>query len=366
MITKFKFFLRNKNILINVKSNLRVTINFRAISTIKNHQWNLSSLSPKISEKEPVNSLSVCHKINTQAAEFLTLENINNTKYFEFEKDHNEFNNQRPIEERYDPKDFILYPNFISDGSEQDLFLRFLLYQLDLKLKPKRNKNRVVLKRNDSSDSDDKKIDVLKNSDEEFKSKKEIFLEEIFYKFEEGHFDRVITNYREIQIDEEQLRNPRVLNKNFNDESKVIENILDRLNEKFYEALLFSKILNRSREKDGEEGKAVNETIRKMEEPLKHILHLSSSGKIKSHLDNIDSSGSIIIGLSLGNKRVMRLSYPGDYNDSNDYRSNPGGREVSKNDIKVLLPPGSLYVQRDSVRYKLEHSIESSDIFNGS
>ena len=61
-----------------------------------------------------------------------------------------------------------------------------------------------------------------------------------------------------------------------------------------------------------------------------HILHLGTSGEILPHLDNVDASGSWILGVSLGATRVLRLENRDDSNDA----------------FEVLLPSGSLYIQR--------------------
>lgn len=142
------------------------------------------------------------------------------------------------------------------------------------------------------------------------------FREEEEYSFESGHFDEVISGYREMQLT--QL-------KSFEDKQKarLFADTLQRL-----ERLLPSSTLP----------------------PLIHVLHLSAEGKIDAHIDNIEASGPTIVGLSLGSARVMRLGH----------QSCP-----IHSHLKVLLPPGSVYIQRDSVRYNLQHSIQSHDSFKG-
>lgn len=61
-----------------------------------------------------------------------------------------------------------------------------------------------------------------------------------------------------------------------------------------------------------------------------HILHLSTEGQIFPHVDNIDSSGRWILGVSLGSSRILRLE------KSDDERKR----------FDVLLPSGSVYIQR--------------------
>jgi alkylated DNA repair protein alkB family protein 7 len=60
-----------------------------------------------------------------------------------------------------------------------------------------------------------------------------------------------------------------------------------------------------------------------------HLLHLASDGEIFPHVDNLEASGSWILGVSLGSMRVLRM-HPPDGRDS----------------VNVELPPGSLYIQK--------------------
>jgi alkylated DNA repair protein alkB family protein 7 len=60
-----------------------------------------------------------------------------------------------------------------------------------------------------------------------------------------------------------------------------------------------------------------------------HLLHLSPKGAILPHVDNLEASGSVILGLSLGAERTMRLKK----------KDADGGWEVR-------LPSGSVYLQR--------------------
>lgn len=60
-----------------------------------------------------------------------------------------------------------------------------------------------------------------------------------------------------------------------------------------------------------------------------HLLHLAPHGAILPHVDNLEASGSIIIGTSLGAERVLRLT---------DKEGESGW--------DVRLPSGSLYLQR--------------------
>jgi alkylated DNA repair protein alkB family protein 7 len=88
-----------------------------------------------------------------------------------------------------------------------------------------------------------------------------------------------------------------------------------------------------------------------------HLLHLATRGYILPHIDNIDASGNWILGVSLGDERLLRLDPLGDAPS-----------------FQLSLPSGSVYIQRyvfnDSrhlytqkyhisgdVRYTCKHSI---------
>ena len=61
-----------------------------------------------------------------------------------------------------------------------------------------------------------------------------------------------------------------------------------------------------------------------------HLLHLASYGDILPHVDNISASGTWIIGVSLGDERVLKMT------------------EVvgEEKEFYVALPSGSVYLQR--------------------
>ncbi|KAF8604513.1 hypothetical protein BDV93DRAFT_507461 [Ceratobasidium sp. AG-I] len=83
-----------------------------------------------------------------------------------------------------------------------------------------------------------------------------------------------------------------------------------------------------------------------------HVLHLASSGLILPHVDNVEASGSVIAGVSLGDTRVLRMS-----------RDLEEGGDAT---FDVLLESGSVYVQRDDVRYSWKHEIPNTAQFQGS
>ncbi|KAI0050903.1 hypothetical protein FA95DRAFT_1580977 [Auriscalpium vulgare] len=130
------------------------------------------------------------------------------------------------------------------------------------------------------------------------------FLPDELYQFEEGHFDGVIKRYREMHVSSWDEA-----------ESPTLSAALERLRSMF---------------------------------PTKHdtqthLLHLASDGEILPHVDNVGASGSWILGVSLGAARVLRLEFMAE-----DTPAKP---------FEILLPSGSVYIQRDDVRYRYKHSI---------
>ncbi|KNZ44581.1 hypothetical protein VP01_8g1 [Puccinia sorghi] len=198
----------------------------------------------------------------------------------------------------YEPTDFLLYSRFLTD-QEQDMILEHSLSRLDKMERPRARPPAQAGARKPPNQMGSK-----------FRAEEE-------YSFEPGHFDQVISGYREMQVS--QFLSPP--SRTTADLTHALELILARL-----QALLPTST----------------------RPPLLHLLHLASHGKIDPHVDNPEASGSTILGLSLGSTRVMRLGH----------HSAP-----THFHLKVLLPPGSVYLQRDSVRYNLQHSIPSDDSF---
>ncbi|KAG0256674.1 Alpha-ketoglutarate-dependent dioxygenase alkB 7, mitochondrial [Mortierella polycephala] len=73
-----------------------------------------------------------------------------------------------------------------------------------------------------------------------------------------------------------------------------------------------------------------------------HVLELEAGkGGIKPHVDHLDASGEVVAGLCLGSSAVMELIHERD----------------PQKQFRVLLPKRCFYFQRDSVRYNYKHGI---------
>jgi alkylated DNA repair protein alkB family protein 7 len=108
--------------------------------------------------------------------------------------------------------------------------------------------------------------------------------------YDQGHYDGVIKNYREMHVSAWPEDRPRL-----------------------------SELLNRLRRFHPEE-------------PIQyHVLHLASDGEIYPHVDHLEAFGSWIVGVSLGSDRILRLE-----------KENSDRKLVHD----VILPSGSVYVQK--------------------
>ncbi|KZS99126.1 hypothetical protein SISNIDRAFT_480701 [Sistotremastrum niveocremeum HHB9708] len=135
-----------------------------------------------------------------------------------------------------------------------------------------------------------------------------------FYRFENGHYDGVIRHYREMHV----TAWPLVTD--IESQDITLDGILRKL-------LNFFPV-----------------------DPVQtHILHLASEGEILPHVDNTSASGTYILGVSLGATRMMRVESVDSGHGSFD----------------VLLPSGSVYVQKDLVRYGYRHAILKNGTFKG-
>ncbi|KIK97183.1 hypothetical protein PAXRUDRAFT_825192 [Paxillus rubicundulus Ve08.2h10] len=185
------------------------------------------------------------------------------------------------------PEGFTLFSEFF-DTREQRLLLTTALSQLDaLEGKRVRKLQKEYRAKNP----------ILKGSPLEG-----LFLPEQYYTFQEGHYDNVIRDYREMHISSWP-------------ESQVpgLTSILDRLR-----ALYPSPDIQT------------------------HLLHLSSSGEILPHIDNVCASGVWIMGVSLGATRMLRMA-----------STNITAPKI----FDTMLPSGSVYLQRDDLRYNWRHAV---------
>ncbi|KAN0123827.1 hypothetical protein V8E52_002317 [Russula decolorans] len=191
-------------------------------------------------------------------------------------------------------EDFLWYPGFF-DQVEQHALLSAALRKLDaVEPRASRKRRRDFLVA--SRPDQPKDIGDMKNA----------FLPDDLYHFEEGHYDGVIRRFREMRVstwDEEK--------------DPVVKSALGRLETLYPDA---------------------NNT-------QTHILHLSANGEIHPHVDNVGASGSWILGVSLGSERMLRMEPVEDVDG------------ILNRTFDVSLSSGSVYIQKNTVRYNYKHSI---------
>ncbi|KAL1944618.1 hypothetical protein VTO73DRAFT_3048 [Trametes versicolor] len=184
------------------------------------------------------------------------------------------------------PRDFAFYADFFT-VQEQSTLLRAALRKLDSMEGSRFRRRRREFLRTPPITTTQDPVQAL-------------FLPDELYDFQEGHFDGVIKYYREMHVT------------SWPEDMPELPPLLERLR-----------------------------AVHPNEDTQTHILHLASSGEIMPHVDNLEASGSWILGVSLGDERILRLENP----------SSPEER------YELPLPSGSVYLQRDSIRYNYQHSI---------
>ncbi|BEI87134.1 hypothetical protein CcaverHIS002_0704800 [Cutaneotrichosporon cavernicola] len=192
--------------------------------------------------------------------------------------------------------EFAIYPDFFSPAESRAL-LGLALWKLDRADSKRRRRRRGP---------EEKKEEGRGNGAP---------LQDMFvgpYGFEEGHFDSVIHNYRESLVT---TLPPSA--------DADLVRVLSRLY-----ALVPGITLPQSPSPSDlpPEGSST------------HALHLSPEGAILAHVDNLEASGQTIVGASLGATRILRLDKGGEGWD-------------------VLLPSGSVYIQKGAVRYEYTHAV---------
>ncbi|KAG0330629.1 Alpha-ketoglutarate-dependent dioxygenase alkB 7, mitochondrial [Podila horticola] len=135
-------------------------------------------------------------------------------------------------------------------------------------------------------------------------------------RYEDGHFDGVITRYRECSASDWGAPPPASEQGAEQKERQTPSEVLQAIKLQYFP----------------QDWKWV----------APHILELEAGkGGIKPHVDHLEASGQVVAGLCLSSTAVMELIH-----DNDPSRS-----------FRVLLPKGCFYFQRDSVRYQYKHGI---------
>ena len=159
-------------------------------------------------------------------------------------------------------------------------------------------------------------------------------------RFQKGHWDAVITDYKEVEIPSYTLSQ---------------------------ESLVCLERLQRYIEVNNFNGKEVEWL------PM-HAIQLKKDSKLKAHVDSVKFSGEIVAGLSLSSPSIMRLKpassseiadddYVPDHHDESQSKSLENAGHVD-----LYLPPLSLYVLSGVSRFRYTHELlptNSSFQWNG-
>ncbi|GAA5913480.1 uncharacterized protein JCM6883_004401 [Sporobolomyces salmoneus] len=216
-----------------------------------------------------------------------------------------------------------LLSSFLSP-SEQSLLLSSSLSLLD---SPSR-----------TTSSGRKKRKLWLKSNPGYEVERDGFMQDGAYEFEEGHFDGVIRGYREMLVREGHF-DALLQDK---DESRRSE--LGRVLKKVY-ALLPPTTTS---ETESNSETRSNSLLDPPQHLIVHLLHLSSTGRIYPHVDNLEAFGRTIVGVSLGGgERVMKFKRVPEAEDSVE-----GPAE-----FEVLVPSGSAYVQQEPLRTHYTHEV---------
>lgn len=141
-------------------------------------------------------------------------------------------------------------------------------------------------------------------------------------RYEKGHWDAVITNYKEVELSDMLFDNPG------------IPNILHRIRQQ----LATNHLLND------------NKTIQWL--PC-HAIDLKKDGELNAHVDSVKFSGDLVAGISLMSSSIMRL-LPHEDGEGGDVKEDKVEGE-NEGWVDLYLPPLSLYALTGVGRYRYAH-----------
>nr|XP_018264960.1 uncharacterized protein I303_03142 [Kwoniella dejecticola CBS 10117]OBR87118.1 hypothetical protein I303_03142 [Kwoniella dejecticola CBS 10117] len=190
------------------------------------------------------------------------------------------------------PNDFLLWPEFFN-VEETKALLQMALWKLD----------RVdsSLKRRRKGKDTPKSLTTSSVEADELQS---LFNRQ--YGFKEGHYDSVIHRYRET-----------LLSSLPPSPSSTLVSSLSKL---------YSLLPRRQEHQSQSISTEVDADLENLppQGTITHLLHLSPEGEILPHVDNLEASGSVICGVSLGAERTLRLQHKDRKNEGWDVRLNSG------------------------------------------
>ncbi|CEQ40856.1 SPOSA6832_02519 [Sporobolomyces salmonicolor] len=166
------------------------------------------------------------------------------------------------------------------------------------------------------------------------------FMDDEAYEFEQGHFDGVIRGYREMLVREglwEQAAKDHTA-------ARELARVLARAY-----ALLPPPA-------PSPPAPSPASPLSPPPHLIVHLLHLSSTGSIQPHVDNLEAFGRTIVGVSLGGERIMRFK---------QVSGAPEGTMQGPAEFEVLVESGSAYVQQEPLRTHYTHEVLEGGSWEG-
>ncbi|GAA5828491.1 hypothetical protein JCM11251_000818 [Rhodosporidiobolus azoricus] len=166
------------------------------------------------------------------------------------------------------------------------------------------------------------------------------FMADEAYAWEEAHFDGVISQYREMLVREGAWGEA-------GERGGELAEVLDKV---------YSLLPPRHTPPSASPplpSPASSSTLSPPPHLIMHLLHLSSRGSIRPHVDNLEAFGRQIVGISLGGERVLRFK---------QVSEPPEEERDGPEEFEVLVPPGSAFLHGEPLRTHYTHEVlETAD-----
>ena len=164
-------------------------------------------------------------------------------------------------------------------------------------------------------------------------------------RFENGHWDSVITDYREVEMSSPDI--------DFNNEHDISKDTGGSLPQ-------FAKVIQETRRHlEAQTFTNSNDAISNNTQWLPcHAIDLSANGELSAHVDSVKFSGEVVCGLSLLSNAIMRLRPSSEEWDSEGQETRP---RDSSGYVDLYLPRLSLYVLSGMSRYSYTHELLPSN-----
>eukprot|EP00584_Thalassiosira_punctigera_P008134 CAMPEP_0172541952 /NCGR_PEP_ID=MMETSP1067-20121228/12655_1 /TAXON_ID=265564 ORGANISM="Thalassiosira punctigera, Strain Tpunct2005C2" /NCGR_SAMPLE_ID=MMETSP1067 /ASSEMBLY_ACC=CAM_ASM_000444 /LENGTH=300 /DNA_ID=CAMNT_0013328087 /DNA_START=99 /DNA_END=997 /DNA_ORIENTATION=- len=192
--------------------------------------------------------------------------------------------------------------------------------------------------------SDEEGKSLIKEASKRFKRRR----------FEDGHWDSVITGYREVELSTA--------------DNEFVQHKPQDAKRNDATVPLFAKVIEETRRHLAKhhfrsKNDGCDETSSNVRWLPCHAIDLSEGGELSAHVDSVKFSGEIVAGLSLLSDSIMRLrpsSNEWNGEDEGDKLSDDLSKQncrVSNGYVDLYLPQLSLYVLSGMSRYSYTHEL---------